>query len=133
MKKVLVFVIVMHNGMGAQHPVSSQELMRERSMSEQSRPTVINVLPRSAFQDCRIAGSINIPVHELAKKTKNWSRSVRLVVYCANDQCPLAKLAQQELLELGFSDVRILSGGMQGWKKAQLPTVGICKAGYLKG
>lgn len=101
---------------------------------EQPRWYVVNVLPRDICSDCCIPGSINIPTHLLNpknQKLKRWPRSRKIIIYCAGDDCPLSKYAYQAFRSLGFTDVWVLDGGIRGWKRNMLPTIGRCKSGYL--
>lgn len=42
----------------------------------------------------------------------------KLVFYCANDLCTASDAAAKRAIENGYSDVAVLSVGVQGWKKA---------------
>lgn len=93
---------------------------------------LINVLPKSAYQDCSIPGSLNIPFHKLEQKLKRWPKQRKIVLYSANASCILAKHAYEKLHDLGFNNVELLEGGIVEWFKTGYPVVGSCKAGYLK-
>ena len=103
------------------------------AISKRADLYVINVLPKKICADCNIAGTINIPFHQLAKKVINWPKDRKIVVHCAGQQCPLGRHAYHQLRELGFVNVRLFEGGLRVWKSNNLPTKGACRAGYLKG
>jgi rhodanese-related sulfurtransferase len=49
-------------------------------------------------------------------------RQTPLVFYCSNPFCRKAPTAARRALQMGFSDVRVLSAGISGWLADRLPT-----------
>ncbi len=94
---------------------------------------VVNVLSKPVSSDCRIPGSVNVPVHKLVTTFRSWSKDTHIVLYCAGLSCPLSKYAFDTLRKLGFTNVRVFDGGLRTWKGNNFPTIGLCKAGYLQG
>ncbi len=96
---------------------------------------LINVLPHYVCADCTIPDSYCIPVHILAKKLKDsqkWPRNRKIIIHCADESCPLARYAYENLKTLGFDDLYVMKGGLAAWKKASYPVRGKCLAHYLK-
>ncbi len=106
--------------------------MQQTAGDEQSL-YVINVLPKSICKDCKIPGTLNIPVDKLIKKVRNWPKSREIIIHCAGNPCPLGRHAYQILKSHGFANVWLFDGGLRCWKRQNLPTHGRCRAGYLKG
>lgn len=98
---------------------------------------VVNVLDKESFEDCRIAGSINVPFDEVESFAKDLNRSSEVVVYCSNYRCTASMTAAEKLKEMGFENVWAFEGGTAEWyqmnKKTggQYPVEGSCQASYL--
>lgn len=72
--------------------------------------------------DGYIEGAVNLPVRELlANLDKLPAKDEPIVVYCASGH--RAGMAFATLKLLGYTNVRNLAGGFNGWKKANLPMV----------
>mgnify|MGYP000854690276 FL=1 len=67
-----------------------------------------------------IAGSVNIPIQDLLKNLdKLPGKDAKIVTVCASGH--RGGLAMMSLRLLGYTDVVSLNGGINGWKKAELP------------
>jgi rhodanese-related sulfurtransferase len=49
------------------------------------------------------------------------AKEATLVVYCEGGDCQSSLTLAKELHDKGFTDIRVLSGGWEEWKKAGLP------------
>ena len=78
-----------------------------------------------------IPGAINVSAGSLLYKAdqevpKEWrdprlqDRSVPVITHCALG--PLGAISAKTLKDMGFVNVSYLEGGIEGWKKAGLPT-----------
>lgn len=81
---------------------------------------VINVLPEEHYEEQHIPGSINIPVKDNDNFVEDvedtaTSKDQRIVVYCANTECPLSGQALSQLEEEGFTNVADYEEGPKGW------------------
>jgi len=92
---------------------------------------VINVLDKDMHDDCRIKGSINIPLEELERAKAEIDPSAEIVVYCSNYMCTASDYARKQLLEMGFANVHAYEAGIAGWYQAKKPVEGPCKEAYL--
>ncbi len=82
-----------------------------------SEVLVINTLDKEYFDDCHIAGSVNIPLDSLEKAAADWNRSRRIVVYCASADCSVSGIAHARLSKMDFTNVQAYEGGTKEWKK----------------
>ncbi len=48
-------------------------------------------------------------------------KNAKLVFYCSNDRCLSSDAAAKRAIENGYTNVAVLSDGIQGWKKAGQP------------
>lgn len=111
--------------------ITAEEL--KGKMGKDHGLTVINALNKESYDDCRITGSINIPLDTLQEKAKTWARDKEIVVYCADEECPVSRNAFETLATMGFTNIYAYEGGMREWKQKGFPSQGACQADYLKG
>lgn len=80
---------------------------------------LINVLQQEAFNKSHIRTSINIPQEDadfeniVGRVAGDSDR--KIVVYCANFDCPASKEAASKLDKAGFSNVMDYEGGTEDW------------------
>ena len=73
-------------------------------------------------KDGYIEGAVHIPVREVLKNLdKLPAQDQPIVIYCASGHRGALVMAALRLL--GYTDVRNLGGGLNAWKKANLPVV----------
>lgn len=94
-------------------------------------PVIINILDQELYNDCHIAGSINIPFEQLESRLDRLDKQAETIVYCSNYQCTASAHAARILKEKGFSRVYAYEAGMAEWYQQKLPVVGACKESYL--
>ncbi len=92
---------------------------------------VLNVLPKHAYDDCRIKGSINVPLDHIEGFAEDIDREQTIVVYCASYMCVASRLAWQKLDAMEFKNIWAYEGGMAEWHQAGLPVEGACREDYL--
>ena len=81
--------------------------------------TVLDVNGSESFKEGRIPGAIDYIAQEkkiasLLPKDKN----ALIVAYCGNEYCNAYQAAATTAKELGYTNVRHFSPGIDGWKKA---------------
>jgi rhodanese-related sulfurtransferase len=97
---------------------------------------VINVLDKESYDDCNIAGSVNVPFKDVENFAKDLDRNAEVVVYCANYMCTASGAAAQKLKEMGFEKVWAYEGGTAEWYQlgkanGDYRVTGSCSASYL--
>lgn len=92
---------------------------------------VINVLPKDAYNDCHIEGSISVPFDYLAQFVSDFDKDQPIVVYCASYICSASRKAWKLLNQMGFTDVSAYEGGTAEWFQKGLPAQGACQADYI--
>ncbi len=74
-----------------------------------------------------IPGARNIPPDLFADQVEallaDGPKDRPLVAYCHDPACPLGRDLAENLLMLGYSGVKVFTGGMAEWEAAGLPTV----------
>ncbi len=97
-----------------------------------SSVVLINVLDKEFFDDCHIAGSVNVPLEQLEEYAKkNVDKDAHVIIYCANYKCLASAEGAKMLREIGFNNVWAFEGGTAEWKKMGYPVTGPCQQAYL--
>ncbi len=74
---------------------------------------------RELYAQKHIAGAISLPFEDMTLEAKGvLGEDTAVVVYDSDYNDVLAKAASKRLLELGFSRVYTLEGGLKAWEKA---------------
>lgn len=102
------------------------------SVKDELKLVIINVLDHDDYQDCHIAGSINIPFEQLEERLKSLSKKDKYVFYCSNYACTAAPFAASMFKNAGFYDVALLPGGIVEWYQKGYPYQGVAQKEYLK-
>jgi rhodanese-related sulfurtransferase len=86
--------------------------------------TVVETLGPVYYESAHLPGAINIPhtqVRELAGSLLP-DKDASIATYCSNTACRNSEIAANELIALGYRNVRKYAEGKQDWTEAGLPT-----------
>lgn len=75
---------------------------------------IIDVRTPEEYVTSHIPIAVNIPIHDLEKRTKEFKRDTIMVTVCGKGGGRSAK-ASEFLKEMGFNRSYFLSGGTFGW------------------
>ncbi len=105
------------------------------SEQQQKKATlqVINVLENPEYQDCHIAGSINIPFDEFESTMVTFDKKNHYVIYCADYMCMSSAYCAKLLLDAKIEHVWAYEGGMAEWYQKGYPCQGPAQQEYLSG
>jgi rhodanese-related sulfurtransferase len=92
---------------------------------------VINVLDKKEYEDCHIAGSIQVDFDQVDEFAQKLDKATTIVVYCSNYMCTTSDYVAKKLRDKGFEKVFVYAGGMAEWHQKGLPVQGACKGAYL--
>lgn len=102
--------------------ISQQELLSALDKGSENM-MILDVRSREEYNEGHISGAVNVSYDnieaELGQLTKHQKN--RVVVYCRSGR--RAGIAEQVLVKNGFTDLRHLTGDMNGWQAAKLPVV----------
>ncbi len=79
------------------------------------------------YQQGHIPGALNLSRDDFARDyrrvrpTLDSAKDKSIVVYCSGGDCHDSRMVASALLSLGFSQVRVFTGGWSGWTEAGLP------------
>jgi rhodanese-related sulfurtransferase/DNA-binding transcriptional ArsR family regulator len=98
-------------------PVGPAELLR---LVKKGEVTVLDVRPEGEYRAGHIAGAVNIPLPELARRLSEVPRGKQVVAYCRGPYCLLSFDAARRLRARGFR-ARRLADGFPEWKAGKRP------------
>lgn len=106
--------------------ITCRELHERLSAGE--RLLLVDVLTPEVYAARHLPGACNACVYEMVflKGMAGLApdRTMPLVVYDESGSTMAARVAREKLLEAGYTDVRMLSGGLNGWFAAGYPLEG---------
>ena len=115
---VTKYISTLPDGFNGIAPAKAKEQM------DAAKPFILDVREAQELKDNGfIAGAVNIPVRSLLKNLDKLpqDKAAPILVYCAVGH--RGALALEALNLLGYTNVKSISGGFNGWKAANLPTV----------
>lgn len=120
MKKLLALALSLFAAtsmMAAEYPdISIDDL--KKAITE-GKVAVIDVNGSSSYANGRVPTAIDFAANKdtLAEKLPA-DKSTLVVAYCGGPSCSAYKSAAKKAEELGYTNVKHLSAGISGWKKA---------------
>lgn len=119
MKKLLALALslVAASAMAAEYPdISVSDL---KTAISEKKVVVIDVNGTDSYKEGHVPTSIDFEAKgdELAKLLPA-DKDALVVAYCGGPQCNAYKAAAKKATELGYTNVKHLSAGKSGWKKA---------------
>ena len=75
--------------------------------------------PEELQADGYIEGATNIPMNILPSSLNNVPKDKQVIVYCRSGRRSVVSVNQ--LSQLGYTNVKSMTGGIQAWKGAGLP------------
>ena len=82
-------------------------------------PTVIDVREYPEFASGHIEGSLSIPLGRLKEASAGWDRTMPLTLICKTGKRSHA--ARLQLMDMGFTSLNVLEGGIDAWRQAGKP------------
>ena len=80
---------------------------------EWDKVVLLDVRDPWEFETCRLPGSVNIPMNEIAQRAQELDREAKTVVVCHFGMRSLETGAWLE--SSGFKDISNLEGGLDAW------------------
>ena len=115
---ILIAVLVTPAFAGQSFPViSCDDLNKNITMM-----TVIDVRYPTDYQRGHIKNAVSIPFYDLKKIS--YQKEQAIVVYCSGIGCSLSHDAAITLQEIGYTNVKVLTGGIAEWSMKGFPVVG---------
>jgi rhodanese-related sulfurtransferase len=102
-------------------------LKKFRALVQNKGAVVVDARAAPFYQQGHVPGALNLARDDFAHDYRALApeltpdRDRMIVVYCSGGACHDSKLVASALLSLGFSDVRVFTGGWEQWSQAGLP------------
>jgi rhodanese-related sulfurtransferase len=90
----------------------------QQGLDRDSGLHVLNVQTDPFFAGELIPGSHHIPLDTIEQGVRALPKDAEIVTYCAGPACSQSTQAAWRLSELGFTNVRAYTDGLEGWKAA---------------
>lgn len=107
--------------------VETVELDAIRTAVEKHSALVLDARDEVFYRRNHIPGALSLPRDDFGRAYQRLSpaleksRDKPIIVYCSGGECHDSRLVARALLSLGFSPVRVFTGGWTDWKAAHLP------------
>ena len=76
---------------------------------------------QETFNEHHVPGATWVHYENLSAEVLPEDRSQKIVFYCANEQCTASHNAANAAKALGYTDVAVMSAGIEGWIAAGQP------------
>lgn len=116
---VLAFLVLsdsLNRKLSGVTPVNTAEAVR---IVNQQKGLFLDIREPSEFTKEHIADSVNLPLSTLSEDSTLKNKAKPIILICASGQ--RSRTAAKQLNGKGFSDVYVLTGGLNSWKEAKLP------------
>lgn len=89
-------------------------------MMETQRESFVLVNTHIPFEGNLPTTDFSVPYNQTSQSLDQFpaDKSAEIVLYCMND--PMSLIAADQLVAAGYSNVKVLSGGMNAWQSAGL-------------
>ena len=96
-----------------------------RTLVEQGRAQLVEVLPASEYKKEHLPKALNIPLERMTNESlKAIKKDQAVIVYCADYQCDLSARAAWRMENMGFQEVYRYTPGKADWLAAGWDTEG---------
>lgn len=119
----LFFILITHNPLNA--ACVDATVFEVEKMLQDKGYTLVDVREPYEFNDCRIPGSISIPLANLQKEHVRLDKDAKIIIYCRSGRRSLD--ACKLLEEIGFKNVVNMVGGIMAWYNTRRPLEGKCE------
>jgi rhodanese-related sulfurtransferase len=102
-------------------------LAQFRTLVQDKGAVILDARAAPFYQQGHVPGALNLARDDFARDYRALAPELKsdrdrlIVVYCSGGACHDSKLVASALLSLGFSDVRVFTGGWEQWSAAGLP------------
>ena len=83
----------------------------------------IDVRSLSSYEIRHIKGAVSIPSWEIGDRVADIPRDKYLIIYCQEESCNYSNTVANQLMFLGFTNVRNMKEGIEIWAKKGYPVV----------
>ena len=117
---LIVFGILLYSFVSQKSSISPNEAVN--LFNEQGDKLLIfDLRPQDAYSKGHIINSINLSANDLNKSLEKYLKfkDTPILIYC--DSGMVSSTSSAVFRKKGFTDLKILRGGLDGWKQENLP------------
>jgi rhodanese-related sulfurtransferase len=92
--------------------ISPRDLQR---LLQEGNPAVFDVNSPQSWTQARVPGAVNLDPVTYDASNLPADKDTLVVFYCSNPWCRKAPNAARRAKSLGYSNVKVLAAGIQGW------------------
>ena len=115
---ILLLLSVLQGSVRGANNVSALEMP---ALQRKGKSIIMDVNRADHFAASHIPNSVNFPLEDLNSDDKNLLKHKDSTVILSCQTGSRSPKAAKKLIELGFSNVNILKGGLIAWSKENLP------------
>jgi rhodanese-related sulfurtransferase len=110
-------------------PAATIGLDQFRSAVDDKSTLIFDARPSAFFENGHVPGALNLARDNFAHDYRRLTSVLQsahdkpIIVYCSGGDCHDSRLVANALVSLGFSNVRVFTGGWDEWSAAGLPAV----------
>ncbi len=106
-------------------PEISREELKEK-LDHPKKVVLLETLTPEEYRQAHLPGALNLPPEEVDKLASELvpRKDLEVIVYCAGPGCRTSERVVQQLVAMGYPNVRHYSGGKRDWIQAGLPLAG---------
>lgn len=89
---------------------------------------IVDSRPYDMYFNGHLPGAVSMPDAVFVKKylpSMPADKNTEIIVYCGGFHCALSHNSAQVMVNNGYTDVKVLAGGVPSWKQAGLPLFGL--------
>lgn len=108
-------------------PAATVGLNEFHSAVDNKSALILDARPSVFFEQGHVPGALNLARDDFARDYRELAgvmdaaHDKPVFVYCSGGECHDSRLVANALLNLGFSNVRVFTGGWNDWSAAGLP------------
>ncbi|AJF59840.1 MAG: rhodanese-like domain-containing protein [Candidatus Diapherotrites archaeon] len=100
-------------------PIITAEELRGRLYSRQNI-LILDTNEKEYYDNGHIPGAKHLPYQGMVMELRkmNIPKNMEVITYCKNSMCTACHIAAEKLKILGYTNIKILVEGTDGWAKA---------------
>jgi rhodanese-related sulfurtransferase len=108
-------------------PAATVGLEEFHSIVDGKSALILDARPSSFFENGHVPGALNLARDDFANDYRRLNDVLQpahdkpVIVYCSGGDCHDSRMVANALVSLGFSNVRVFTGGWEAWSAAGLP------------
>lgn len=110
-----------HTTAAAEPPVVSIDELEKRLADQPTETFVYDANSEASYKEGHVPHAKWLAFDQVTEARLPSDKNAYLVFYCYNPLCGASHQAAETAMQLGYRNVHIYRGGIQGWRAAQKP------------